>query len=180
MFKPVLTDSKRLQSEEEFVALVRTFDYYMRLPKKRMGAGALIFNTKGEVLLVKPTYKGHWSIPGGTVDENESPRHACIREIKEEIGLDITSLTFLCVDYTPAIGDKNEAIQFAFYGGTLTDIQISSIHLQEEELCEFRFVSVDEAVELTGGHMRNLAKRIPKCIDAIKTGTAVYLENGEF
>lgn len=143
-----------------------------------MGAGALIFNLKGELLIVKPNYKDHWSIPGGVVGEHESPRNGCIREVKEEIGLDIKEIRFLCVDHI--ISDdpiKREGLQFAFYGGILNDSQIASIKLQEKELDEYRFVSVEEAGKLLGKHLSN---RLPKAIDAIKTGTAVYLENGEF
>jgi len=33
------------------------------------------------------------------VDENESPRQGCIREVKEEMGLDIDIKRFLCVSY---------------------------------------------------------------------------------
>lgn len=78
-------------------------NYYKNLPKKRMGAGALFFNENNEMLVVKPTYKDHWSIPGGVVEENESPRIACIREVKEEIGLEIRELKFLCVDWTSPV-----------------------------------------------------------------------------
>lgn len=155
-------------------------EYLMKLPRKRIGAGALIFNDKGELLIVKPNYKEHWSVPGGTVNEDESPRMACIREIQEEVGLTLPGLVFLCVDYTPAVGEKNEALQFMFYGGILTDRQIKDVKLQESELDEFSFVSVDEAFKLMGGHMRNLAKRLLKCVEAVKTGTAVYLEDGQF
>lgn len=163
------------------MTVIQTMNEYLtNLPKKRMGSGALVFNKKGEVLLVKPNYKAHWSIPGGTVDANESPRQACIREVKEEVGITLSSLTFLCVEYTPAIGDKNEALQFVFNGGVLTEDQVESIKIQETELDDYRFVNVEKAPEMLGGHMRNLAKRFPKCLEAIKTGTAIYLEDGKF
>lgn len=153
-------------------------DYYKNLPKKRMGAGSLFLNEAGEILVVKPSYKDHWSIPGGTVDDNESPKEACIREIKEEIGLDMDHITFLCVDYTPREGDeKSESLQFIFYGGVLNESAISGIKLDGKELIQYHFVPINEAVNLLG---HKLARRLPKCMDAIKTGTAVYLENGEF
>ena len=150
-------------------------DYYKSLPKKRSDAGALIFNDKDEILLVKPNYKDHWSIPRGTVDDNESPKAACLREIKEEIGLVIDNITFLCVDYASAKLDKNEAFQFIFYGGVLDEKQISQIKLEEKELDSYKFVSISEAEKLLGN---NLARRLPKCVKAIKTGEAIYLENG--
>jgi 8-oxo-dGTP diphosphatase len=32
----------------------------------------------------------HWEIPGGKIDEGESSEQAAVREIKEELGVDIT------------------------------------------------------------------------------------------
>src|SRR4051794_34297997 len=53
----------------------------------RVAAGALIRDVEGRILLVKPTYKDGWDIPGGYVEPGESPADACNREIAEEIGL---------------------------------------------------------------------------------------------
>jgi len=88
-----------------------------------MAAGALILTRKDELLIVKISYKNYWSIPGGVIEEKESPKQGCIREIKEEIGLEIKDIKFLCVDYTTAdtSKDKDESLQFIFSGGKLTD-----------------------------------------------------------
>ncbi|MFH0988218.1 MAG: NUDIX hydrolase, partial [Parcubacteria group bacterium] len=64
-------------------------EYLDSLPKKRMGAGVLFLNEQKELLIVNPTYKDHWAVPGGSVEENESPRQACLREIKEELGIEV-------------------------------------------------------------------------------------------
>lgn len=142
-----------------------------------MGAGALIFNEKGERLVLKPTYKDHWSIPGGVVDKNESPRQACIREIKEEIGLDIKDLRFLCVDYYRNLDNqKGESLQFLFYGEKLDENQIQNIEIDGREIGEFKFAEVDEAKSLFG---KGLSARIPKALEAIKNNTAFYLEDGK-
>ena len=145
-----------------------------------MAAGALIFNNKNELLIVKPNYKDRWSIPGGVVDVDESPRQACLREVKEEIGIDLPTVTFLCVDYTPKNSEKNESLQFTFFGGIINDEKIRDIKIQKEELDAAKFVATDEAFKLLGGNMGNLAKRLLKCVEAIKTGTAIYLEDGAF
>ena len=71
--------------------------WYESLPKKRMGSGALFLNEQGLLLLVNPTYKPQWEIPGGLVELNESPHTACIREVKEEIGLKIEPERLLCL-----------------------------------------------------------------------------------
>ncbi|MCF3105616.1 NUDIX domain-containing protein [Streptomyces roseoverticillatus] len=51
-----------------------------------MAAGALFFNDKGHVLLVRPSYKPKWEIPGGYIEEGESPLAACRREVEEGRG----------------------------------------------------------------------------------------------
>ena len=94
--------------------------FYEGLPKKRMAAGALFLDEKGRILVVRPTYKQNWEIPGGTIEEDESPRQACIREVKEELGLDTSIGQLLCVDYTTRTDRKSESLQFVFYGGVLT------------------------------------------------------------
>ena len=65
-----------------------------------MGAGCLLFNSEDEILIVKPTYKDYWTLPGGVVEQNESPRDACMREVKEEIGIEIVPKRLVCIDYT--------------------------------------------------------------------------------
>ena len=153
-------------------------EYYKTLPTKRMGAGALIFNDKNELLVVKPTYKNYWSIPGGVVSQDESPRSACMREIREEIGIDIAALDFVCVDYMSAESEKEkgENLQFIFYGGILNKDAIQNIQLEAKELGEYAFVSIDRAMTMFG---KNMAARLPKCIEAIRNKAGIYLERGK-
>jgi 8-oxo-dGTP diphosphatase len=150
--------------------------YYASLPRKRMAAGSLFFNDRDELLIVKPNYKDGWLIPGGTVEANESPRVAAIRETKEEIGLDISKQQMLCLDYVTYADIAQENIQFIFYGGVLTQNQIDSIQLQNDELDEFKFVSTSDAVKIL---RPRLARRLPHCLEALRTNTVAYLENGE-
>lgn len=143
------------------------------LPKKRMGVGALIFNDRDEILLVKPTYKGNWSFPGGVVDANKSPKEACIREIKEETGLDIEKLDFTCVMYLHTKDGKTENLQFVFSAGKLDIEQIKNIRVDGKEICEYKFYNATDALKLlspTG------ALRLQKSLDAIKNNKAIYLE----
>lgn len=149
-------------------------NYYKTLPKKRMGVGALILNEKDELLIVKPIYKDHWSVPGGVVDENESPRSACTREVKEEIGLDIESPRFLCIDWTSPTPEKGESLQFIFFGGILQQKQINKIKLQADEIGEYKFLPLEKALPFLS---KKLKHRIPKCLESMKNKTALYLEN---
>ena len=148
-------------------------DYYKTLPKKRMGAEALIFNNKNELLTLKPSYKDYWSIPGGVIEENESPKAGCVREVKEEIGLDV-SLQFLCVDWTSSKEGKGDSLQFIFYGGVLPPEQENAIKLETEEISDYKFLAVDQALLLLS---EKLKRRVPKCLEALKKNTALYLED---
>ena len=91
-------------------------EYYKALPKKHMGAGVLLFNRKNELLIVKPIYKKGWSIPGGTIDANESPKECATRETREEIGIKLKKLRLICIDYKKTKGYNLENLQFIFYG----------------------------------------------------------------
>ena len=51
-------------------------EYTSSLPGKRMGAGVLFTDETGRLLLVEPTYKPTWEIPGGAMEADESPRDA--------------------------------------------------------------------------------------------------------
>ena len=62
-------------------------EYFESLPRRRVGAGALLLDVTGNVLMVEPVYKDHWEISGGIVENGEGPRQACERECLEELGL---------------------------------------------------------------------------------------------
>src|SRR6266513_954874 len=93
---------------------------FTKMPTKRMAAGAIFLNAIGNILIVKPTYRPDWLIPGGTVEADESTKTACMREIKEELDLDIVCGKLLCVEYLPKGAQQTESVHFVFYGGILT------------------------------------------------------------
>ena len=55
-----------------------------------VSAGALVFDRAGRLLILKPTYKSGWTIPGGVLEtDGETPGDAGRREVAEELGLHI-------------------------------------------------------------------------------------------
>jgi NAD+ diphosphatase len=65
----------------------------MRLAHTRftVTAGAVIFNDKREVLLLKHRFRAGsgWGLPGGFMEHGEQPVDALRRELREEIGLEV-------------------------------------------------------------------------------------------
>lgn len=120
-------------------------------PRKPMSAAVLFVDVQGKILLVKPCYRETWNLPGGIVNEHESPLAAAAREVEEELGLviDPSRLEFRIVDYRPAKDGFTDKLYFYFSGGILDAPSILKISLQTSELDEMRFVSLDEVEQLT-------------------------------
>ncbi len=138
-----------------------------------MGSGAVILDDDGRVLLVNPTYKSAWEVPGGVVELDESPAEACRREILEELGIEIEVGELMCVDYNRSTTDYEESLMFLFRVAPLTREQVSSIRLATDELSEFRFCTLDQAVDLLP---ERLAQRVAVLLETGARG-GLYLED---
>src|SRR3954462_2877865 len=58
-------------------------EHEAKMAYPHMAAGALFFDAGGRVLMMVPTYKDYWDIPGGYVETGESPLQAASREVRE-------------------------------------------------------------------------------------------------
>ncbi|MEV6832114.1 NUDIX hydrolase [Amycolatopsis sp. NPDC051102] len=152
-------------------------EYYATLPKQLGSGGVLFRDAQGRVLLVEPNYGSEtWEIPGGGLEEGESPRSAARREIKEELGFDMLPGRLLVVDWVPPQPDGRNALEnHVFDGGVLDEDQIASLRLDDRELKRSKFATRDEAAMMLSDH---LARRVAACLDVVDSGRFVYLENG--
>jgi 8-oxo-dGTP diphosphatase len=143
------------------------------LPRVPASAGALIFDTTGQLLILKPNYKKGWTIPGGQIDSNgESPWEACQRETREECGLVVAHGRLVCVDFRRPRPNRPGGLRFLFHCGTFVDRELQAITLQADEIDEHRLVAVDEAIKLLSGPIR---RRVAAAMGAER---CVYLEDG--
>jgi 8-oxo-dGTP diphosphatase len=115
-------------------------------PRVPASAGALLFDEPGRLLVLNPTYKRHWTIPGGQLEaDGETPWQACRREVREECGIEIERGRLVCVDFRPPKDARRPGgLPFVFNCGVLGDDQRGRISLQAEEIGEYRFVELDE------------------------------------
>ena len=151
-------------------------NFLKTLPRKHMGAGMIFFDNKNDLLILKTNYKDNWTIPGGVINKNESPKQAAERETLEEIGLEKIAKRLLLLDYISTVGIEDDNLQFLFYGGILSNEDIKNIKLQPEEIIEFKFVNPDVADQYFN---QKFIKRKKFVLDAIKNNLTYYLEDGK-
>jgi len=58
-------------------------------PTFTVGSMCMIERSDGRVLLIRHSYRERWGLPGGLLEKGESPAGAAIREVREEVNLDI-------------------------------------------------------------------------------------------
>lgn len=149
------------------------------LPEIPASAGALLFDDRERLLILKTTYKPGWTIPGGVMEaDGETPWEACRREVLEETGLTITRGRLVAVDSRPAKPGRKLGLRFLFDCGIVTPDQAATIRLQAMEISEHRFAPRDEALDL-------LRKAVSRRVEAVWPASGprdaqncVYLESG--
>ena len=143
------------------------------LPAIPVSAGALIFDRAGRLLILKPTYKTGWTIPGGVMEnDGETPWDACQREVREECGIELRSGRLACVDFRSGRPGHPGGIRFLFDCGPAVDAALAAIKLQPEEIAEHRFVPLDTALALLRPPIRRRVRAVSR------HRGFVYLEDG--
>ncbi len=92
--------------------------------KIRLGCAAILFDRdRNKVLLTRRLDNGQWCLPSGIVEPGESVSETCVRETREETGLDVQVKRFISVFSSPdrlviyADGNKNQFVVLAFEVG---------------------------------------------------------------
>ncbi len=146
-------------------------EWYASLPTVHVSACMLLTDDADRILLVKPNYRPHWAMPGGMVEDGEPPHICAVREVSEELGLEVRLGPLLALDWTPPMGDRRRPMMhFIFDGGTVIDP--SRIRLQREELDAAEFSPWDEAATKLPP---TSAARVSAACTARKNQRTIYL-----
>jgi 8-oxo-dGTP pyrophosphatase MutT (NUDIX family) len=143
--------------------------------RKRVSADAIVRDSSGRILLVDPTYKPDWDLPGGMAEANEPPADALCRELREELGLHVKVRDLLCVDWVSPHGPWDDLLNFIFDGGTLNDSDIHGLQLVDSELRAFEFCDQGMGKERLRPYVW---RRASAALEALETGRARYLQDG--
>jgi 8-oxo-dGTP diphosphatase len=143
--------------------------------RKRVSADVLLRDVHGRILLVDPTYKPDWDLPGGMAEANEPPADALRRELREELGLVIQVGDLLCVDWVSPHGPWDDLLNFIFDGGTLDDSSVEDLRPIDQELRAFEFCDEGQAKERLRPYVW---RRVSAALESLETGRARYLQDG--
>jgi len=120
------------------------------LPPPLATVGGLIYNRKGEVLMIQ-TYKWNnkWGIPGGKIQGNEPSLDALRREVMEETGLALDAVRFALVQDCIASPEFYRQAHFVLlnYTALCAPTPDDAVTLNEEA-DRYRWVTPDEAAAL--------------------------------
>ena len=94
------------------------------LPTHRVIGHVLFRDDSGRILLVEPTYKQDWELPGGVIEAGETPRLGAEREVLEETGLVIALAEPQVIDWMPPYLGWDDALEFVFDGGVVEQVRL--------------------------------------------------------
>jgi 8-oxo-dGTP pyrophosphatase MutT (NUDIX family) len=111
---------------------------------KKISVGALVLDEHGRLLLVNPSYKDRWDLPGGILERHEDPVAGLVREVREELGVECRVGELRAVDYGRSDWEGAEVIMLTF-SATLTPADPARFRLAARELLEAAYVEVERA-----------------------------------
>ncbi len=126
----------------------------------------IVRNGDGRVLLVQEREAGVWSTPGGSIEPNETPANAVVREVWEEAGLTVKPVRVLGVYGGPEFvvrysnGDQTQYLNTIFE----CEVVSGSPRADGEETSAVKFFSLDEARTLPLSPW--LARVLPKLYES--------------
>lgn len=143
-----------------------------RQGKIRTGCSAIIFDARHEkILLTRRTDNGLWCLPGGGIDPGESASEACVREIREETGLNARVTRLIGVYSSPdwlveyPDGNKVQIVALSFEAEALEgDLSTNS------EVSEFGYFTPQE-IE----HLDVMLNHVQRIKDALENQGAAFV-----
>lgn len=160
-----LVDDPAPFSREGFIAILNA-----GLPTKRIISQGLLRDEQGRVLLCELTYKKEWDLPGGVIEAGEAPALGLVRELEEELGIEVEVRGLITVNWLPAWREWDDACIFLFDLGTVDGSITEGMTLQATEIKSVQWCDVETV------HARATAATI-ELLDALALGfLPVYRE----
>ena len=163
-----LHDDAEPDSRDGFIALLNS-----SLPTKRAIAQGVLRDPAGRVLLCELTYKAEWDLPGGVVDPSESPAQCVVREVREELAIDVEVRGLLAVNWLPPWRGWSDATVFVFDLGVADEDLIARTTLERREIRSLHFADEEEWEQRVAPYNQRLLAFL-----SAHAGPTAYLEDG--
>lgn len=118
-------------------------------PKKMIVVKVLLKSPEGNILIAKPTFKSTWQLPGGVVEADEGPEDALIREVSEELGININKHALKVLKAIHKQGDDSLFLIYE-YGDPVAEDE--NFILPVNELKTYEFVQPTTLVDRLPGY----------------------------
>ncbi|GAT69414.1 NUDIX hydrolase [Planomonospora sphaerica] len=107
---------------------------------------AVISDDEGRFLLVEDIDTGRWMLPGGAVDPGEGPADALVREMREELGVEVEPTAVLGVFGGPEfVAEYRNGDQVAYVATVFACRIVAGEPVPDgEEVARFRFAAPGE------------------------------------
>lgn len=115
--------------------------------KTRICVGPILYNDENKIFLMESPKWNAWIVPGGKVEDGETEVEALKREIKEELGIEITDIVKVGEKIKEPSGDfKDKETRFIFKD--FFCLACSTDIIPNEEISNHGWFSIDEALDL--------------------------------
>jgi 8-oxo-dGTP diphosphatase len=127
-------------------------------------AHAVLVDEGGRVLIVKPSYKRRWHLPGGYVHAGETPARAAAREAHEELGIEPALSGPVVIAWAPDAGA--ERILFLHVGELTAELR-QAVQIDGAEIIDWTMQPTERLGERLHARM---AARVYVAIEASHRG----------
>ncbi|MBL4644403.1 MAG: NUDIX hydrolase [Candidatus Pacebacteria bacterium] len=108
----------------------------------RTSVKALVLNSDKQFLLCKEI-DGTWELPGGGLDFGENPQEGLVREIREEMSLEVASIAETPSYFVTAFFERNDV----WKANVLYETELENLDFKASDECiEIAFFTADQIV----------------------------------
>ena len=129
----------------------------MENPKLRLGARGIVIRKDGKIAIFNKSNKKEFKLPGGGLEENETPEEAFLREVLEETGCKVEIIANMGTTEEYKSVNNFKQISYVFVGKVLNDTrQLNLTQKEKDEGAKLLWEEPEKALELIKGCFNNL------------------------
>lgn len=139
-------------------------------PRIRYGARGIVIDADGKIAIFNKVSKNEYKLPGGGIDDGETPEQAFIREVLEETGCEVKIVKELGTIEEHKSLDNFKQISYIFVAKVIKKRkELSLTEKEKKEGARLLWVSTTEALKL-----------ITDCFDKLKASEYENLYHSKF